>query len=210
MNKHLGRIAVAVVAIGALAGLGALGARTAVGHAVARYVVMTVDDVLAIPSPSPVPVVIPDPSPVPTVAPPPVETPAPPTVEPFPVAVQPSPNPPPVGNVPAPPEPSPIPTTMVTVGIQSSSGVVRLVDPDTGGPECDSAAPCTIVWVAYFQGGFAGVAPVFTWNDGKVGATNSVTYSTPGTSRVTVSVIEVVNGHTYGAGSANGVAVLVH
>jgi hypothetical protein len=212
MNKrHFGRIAVSAVAIGALVSLGALGARTAVGHAVARYVVTTVDDVLAIPSPSPVPVVVPDPSPVPTLAPaPPVETPAPPIVEPFPQPVQPSPIPPPVGNAPAQPQPSPIPVTMVTVGIQSSTGVVRMVDPDTGGPECNSATPCTIVWVAYFQGGFAGATPVFTWNDGVVGATNSVTYSTPGTPHVTVSVVEVVNGHTYGAGSANGVPVLVH
>jgi len=164
-----------------------------------------------VPSPSPIPTIVPDPSPVPTIAPAPapVQTPAPPTVEPFPVQEQPSPVPPPVG-VAAPPPPPPIPATMVTVGIQSSTGVVRLVDPTTGGPECNSTTPCTIIWIAYFQGGFTGATPVFTWNDGTVGATNPVTYSTPGTFKVTVSVTETVNGHTYGAGSTNGVPVLVH
>jgi hypothetical protein len=128
-----------------------------------------------------------------------------------------------LGNVPAvapaapgvTPAPAPqIPATMCTLGADSIDGKPTngsappgYFDVNTGGFK--GKAPMTVVWHAYFQGGFVGATPTFAWSGGGAGTIDSVTYSTPGTYRVTLTCSEVYSGVTYAAGSANGVPVTV-
>lgn len=209
----IGLLAISVIGILVLLG------GTPVAQSVNTYLVALTGGTVS-PSPSPSPVVahdaasnllLPSPSPVvvPTAVPTAVPAPVPPPVESFPVAA--APVAPPVGQ----PTLPPMPSTMVTVSIGSASGAQLL----GSGPLC--AGTCTIDWSACFQGGFTGSrvqlcgaqntdpSLTFTWSDGHVGPVNSVTYSTPGKTVITVRVSESYQGHTYAAGSANAVPVTV-
>lgn len=105
------------------------------------------------------------------------------------------------------PAPVFVPTAMVSMGIQDAG--TSTFDVNTGGRLC--VGPCTITWIAYFQGGFPGVAPAFTWSDGHVGVTDVVIYSASGVYPINVIVQETVNGHTYGMATTrtNGPEVTV-
>lgn len=214
-NRLVAGLAVALIAAGLLVGIARFApAQVRVARQAITQVVTTVaDTVLPAPSPSPSPV--PSPSPIPTLAP------TQPTSLPSPAAAPvPFPNPsqmpgcgvcpsqPPALQVPgASPTPVTIPQTFVSVAVVSVNGAAPKVDVNTGGYTIKPGM--TVVYQAYFQGGFPGVSPQFTWTGGGTGASFTVTYSTVGVYRETLKVDEVYNGVAYGAGSVNSVPITV-
>lgn len=211
-NRLVAGLAVALVAAGLLIGLAwfAPAQMQSARQAITQVVTTVTDTVLPAPSPSPSPV----PSPIPTQAP---QPPAQPTSLPSPAAPVPFPNPsqmPGCGVCPSQPpalgvSPTPvaIPQTFVSVSVVSVNGAAPKVDKNTGG--YTGTPGMTVVYQAYFQGGFPGVSPQFTWTGGGTGASFTVTYSTVGVYRETLKVDEVYNGVAYGAGSVNSVPITV-
>lgn len=230
------RIGLAVVVGGALLGV-YLSIASPAPVRQALHSTPLVGIVVAAPSPSPTlaPVVannaasglLTAPSPAPTASP--VQVPAPPVDQQFPsdpaalgypapaatpaqqqqVSVQ-APAAPTAAPAPA-PAPA-IPATMCTIGVNSVGGVSSNPNPyfdvSTGGYK--AAGSLTVVWQAYFQGGFNGAQPSFTWSDGHTGATDSVTYA-PGAYKPGISLTcrETYNGVGYAAGSGVGVTITV-
>lgn len=212
MNTHLRRNRAIILFAGTILSivLGVSLRSTPVGHAIIEQLAAQTAPVVA-PSPSPSPMGHDAASGLLNVPPntAPEVSPAPPASESFPA--------PPV-SVAVPsgqPELPRIPQTMVNVGVgQGSTGLIH-----GGDPVC--AGSCTVVWIACFQGGFTGstvelcgtentdLGLTFTWSDGHVGSTNTVTYSAIGTFYMSVSVTEAYQGHTYFAGSGNRVPVIV-
>jgi len=180
-----------VWAFAAMTGLFELGAVAAPAQTQA-VIVATVSQVTAVvaPAPTSVPVVttVDVPSPIPTIVPIPSPIPSP-TPQEFPSS-------PPALVVPTPgatPTQIAVPQTAVFVSANVQ-----------GDQHCPCPAPLTIQWVANFQGGFNGVTPTFVWSDGATGATDTVTYTTPGTYHSpTVQAYEVYQGVTYMVGTAN-------
>ena len=213
-NRLTFGLGVALIAAGLLVGVAEFAPnQVQVARAAVLQVTTTVvDTVLPAPTPTPTPA----PTVAPTLAPaPPVNT-APPT----PVGPRAFPAPsqmPGCGTCPTPPAlqvgaptPAPvaIPQTYVSVAVVSVNGNTNPpVDKNTGG--YTGQPGMVIVYQAYFQGGFPGVTPIFTWNGTTAGTTYTMTYNTVGLYHETLSVTEVYNGVTYGAGSINSVPIMV-
>ncbi len=208
--RSIARIATPLTALLAIAGLVAHNPAP-IRHVLAQTpLAVLVGDPVPIPSPTPAQGAAPAPALVVVVPTPDLSTPpAGPTAFPTDPAALGNVPPPavqaPAGATPAPPPV--IPVTLCTIGTHADSAGSTQVMAATGGP--GGPAPLTITYSAYFQGGFVGVSPTFTWGDGHVGQSNTVTYTTPGTYYLKLSCSEVYNGVTYAAGNANSVPITV-
>ncbi|MHB8689022.1 MAG: hypothetical protein ACYDB4_17810 [Candidatus Dormibacteraceae bacterium] len=94
-----------------------------------------------------------------------------------------------------------VPDTRCGMGIDTINGhnPNAYFDVSTGGYK--GTGPLSVTWHAYFQGGFNGAIPTFTWSDGHLGTTSTVTYTKPGTYGMRCTAKQVRDGVTYAVDS---------
>jgi hypothetical protein len=180
------RIGIAIIAALFVVGLGFwTGYAQKVITAIPNFIGVDVTAPLPSPTPVDVPSPIPTPTDVPTIAP------VPPTQAPIE----------PPKSFPQNPEPIQTPGQPTVAVPQALVTISANVE---GDQHCPCPAPLTIEWLGIFQGGFSGVTPIFTWSDGHVGSSDTITYTTPGNYHSpSVKVTEIVNGVTYEMTAAN-------